>query len=140
MCRVLQEMEKRISLHVAKYLVGLAEKVQDFKDSLSEAAKEKGTIVGIFGLGGAGKTTMAKELFNSKHRGYNASYFLFDVRESHTNSDLWSLQIQLLDDLFKEKQAFRNGDDGIARLKHRLGRERHLHFILVHDDIDHCWD
>ncbi|GLJ33160.1 hypothetical protein SUGI_0667530 [Cryptomeria japonica] len=77
--RVLKEIEKRRPLHVAKYPVGLATKVQNFESFCSET---EGTV-GIFGLGGIGKTTLARELFNSKRLRYSASCFLSDVREAH---------------------------------------------------------
>ncbi|GLJ52194.1 hypothetical protein SUGI_1110240 [Cryptomeria japonica] len=135
--RVLQEMKRRIPLHVAKYPVGLAEVVQDFESCCSETGKHKVTIVGIYGLGGSGKTTLAKELFNRKRSEYHASCFLSDVRDSHANRDLQSLQSQLFRDLFHEPRVFSNVDEGIGQLKHRLGRSRHLHFLIVLDDVDH---
>ncbi|GLJ23730.1 hypothetical protein SUGI_0449780 [Cryptomeria japonica] len=135
--RVLQEMEKRIPLHVAKYPVGLAELVQDFESSCLKTMRDKVTMVGIFGLGGSGKTTLAKELYNRKRSRYSASCFLSDVRELHASLDLNSLQSQLFKDLFNENRVFRNVDEGTGQLKHRLGRARHLDFLIVLDDIDH---
>ncbi|GLJ33154.1 hypothetical protein SUGI_0667260 [Cryptomeria japonica] len=133
--RVLEEMKRRKPLHVAKYpvVLALAEQVQDFEDSFSQTVRDKVTIAGIFGLGGSGKTILAKELFNGKRSDYKASCFLSDVRDS----DLCSLQSQLCKDLFHEDPKFDSIDVGIAHLKHRLGRARNLHFLIVLDDIDH---
>ncbi|XP_057850299.2 disease resistance protein Roq1 [Cryptomeria japonica] len=131
--QVVQEKEKSIPLHAAKYPVGLAELVQDFERSCSKTAG----VVGIFGLGGSGKTTLGKELFNRKRSGYHTSCFLSDVRESHARGELHCLQSQLCKDLFPADQInISNVDQGIGVLKYRLGRARHLHFLIILDDID----
>ncbi|GLJ33119.1 hypothetical protein SUGI_0666520 [Cryptomeria japonica] len=136
--QVLREKEKWTPLHVAEYPVGLAELVQDFESCCSETEKEdKVRMVGIFGHGGSGKTTLAKELFNMKRLGYNASCFLSDVRESHAKGELHCLQSQLFKDLFDEDRKFMNIDEGLGKLKDRLERARHLDFLIVLDDIDH---
>ncbi|XP_059063904.1 disease resistance protein Roq1-like [Cryptomeria japonica] len=135
--RVLQEMKKRTPLHVGKYPVGLPELVQDFERSCSMTARGKVTIVGIFGLGGAGKTTLAKELLNIKCSGYNASCFLSDVRESHARRDLHTLQSKLFKNLFHEDRKFGHAAEGIGQLEHHLGRAKHWHFLIVLDDINH---
>ncbi|GLJ52191.1 hypothetical protein SUGI_1110210 [Cryptomeria japonica] len=137
MFRVLQEMKRRIPLHVAKYPVGLAELVQDFESCCSETVKDKVTVVGINGLVGSGKTTLAKELVNKKRSGYHRSCFLSDVRESHARGELQSLQSKLLENLFNEDRKFRNVDEGRGNLKHRLERSGHLRFLIVLDDVDH---
>ncbi|GLJ33134.1 hypothetical protein SUGI_0666940 [Cryptomeria japonica] len=135
--QVLQEKEKWIPLHVAEYPVGLAELVQDFESSCSETVNDKAKIVGIFGLGGSGKTTLAKELLNIKRSGYSATCFLSDVRESQAKGELHCLQSQLFKDLFDEDQKFMNIDGGLGKLKDRLKRASNLRFLIVLDDIDH---
>ncbi|XP_059063265.1 disease resistance protein Roq1 isoform X2 [Cryptomeria japonica] len=146
--RVLQEVQERknrIPLDVAKYPVALAELVEDFESCCSETRRherpktvDKVMIAGIYGLGGSGKTTLAKELFNRKRSGYHASSFLSDVRESHANRELQCLQSQLLKDLLKiEDLKISSVHHGIGELKDLMGRARHLHFLIVLDDIDH---
>ncbi|GLJ30475.1 hypothetical protein SUGI_0603170 [Cryptomeria japonica] len=134
--RVLQLVQERRNskpLNVAKYPVGLADLIQDFESCCTG----KVMIAGIYGLGGSGKTTLAKELFNRKRSDYHAASFLSDVRESHANRDLQCLQSQLLKDLFPKDSEISSVHHGIGELKDRLGRARHLHFLIVLDDIDH---
>ncbi|KAH9288603.1 hypothetical protein KI387_032720, partial [Taxus chinensis] len=95
---VQKEFERfKPKLPVAKYPVGLHKLVQDFEKKcldelvddfesqcrMREEGKDKPKIVGIFGMGGIGKTTLYKELFNRKRSQYSRRCFLFDVREAY---------------------------------------------------------
>ncbi|XP_059064371.1 disease resistance protein Roq1-like [Cryptomeria japonica] len=147
-----KEVQRRRFLYVAKYPVGLdklvvdferrclRELVQDFENQcgVNEGEKGKAQIVGIFGMGGIGKTTLSKELFNLKRPQYTRACFLFDVREASARCDLPSLQMKLLKDLFGEKElTFQSAEEGSSCIWNRIERSSSLSFLIVLDDIDH---
>ncbi|XP_057837004.2 disease resistance protein Roq1 [Cryptomeria japonica] len=136
---VLKEVERMTPLDVAKHSVGLDELVDDFESKCGRhIEKENFKIIGIFGIGGSGKTTLAKEFFNRKRSEYDRSSFLFDVREAAAKGELPSLQTKLLKDLFMEDHPkFQSTDEGISYLRYRLGKALLLRFLIVVDDIDH---
>jgi hypothetical protein len=84
---------------VAPYQVGLQETSKELIETLNRMEKDVG-ILSLVGMGGIGKTTLAKELYCSfeKNDTFEKKSCLMDVRESA----ILDLQKQLARDLFKE--------------------------------------
>ena len=100
---MLKELQKERSLDVAKHPMGLDEIVEDFEQHCRQEEENRVKIIGVFGMGRSGKTTLAKELFNLKRLDYHGSCFLTDVREASSKGELLSMQTKLLKDLVHEK-------------------------------------
>jgi len=132
--RVVELMAEKTQLYVAKNPTGLDDKIENFEATvLAQQHTGEVQVVGIVGLGGVGKTTLAIEFFNRKKSQYNKSYFLSDVRENAKIS-LLSLQSKLLQGLFGVHQQIDNIPQGTAMVRQFLSSSK---IFLILDDIDH---
>uniref|UniRef100_A0A7N2LHW1 TIR domain-containing protein n=2 Tax=Quercus lobata TaxID=97700 RepID=A0A7N2LHW1_QUELO len=121
-------------LYVAKYPVGVDSRAKDV-ESLVDIKSDYVHMVGIHGLGGIGKTTIAKAVYNKIVGNFERSCFLANVREnSRTDDDTIKLQEKILSKILQNQHLkVNNVSEGINVIKERLRSKR---VLLVLDDVD----
>jgi len=122
-------------LYVPEHLVGMDWLAHNIFDFLSTATDDV-RIVGVHGMPGIGKTTIAQVVFNQLCHGFEGSCFLSDINErSKQVNGLVPFQKQLLHDILKQDVAnFDCVDRGKVLIKERLRRKR---VLVVADDMAH---
>jgi hypothetical protein len=124
----------RTQLFVAKYPTGVDSRVEAV-ESLLDTKSNGVRMVGIYGLGGIGKTTIAKAVYNKIADRFEGCSFLMNVREnSRLPNGIIQLQEKLLFEILGENDLkVVNVSKGINVIKERLC---HIKVLLILDDVD----
>ncbi|XP_023767547.1 disease resistance protein RUN1 [Lactuca sativa] len=117
-------------------LVGMETRVYDVLSSLRTSLNDV-RMIGIKGMGGGGKTTLARAVFDQISFQFEGKSFVENVREvsKASLSGLKSLQNQILSDVFNDQSiSVSSVYDGKNMMKRRMGGKK---VLLVLDDVDH---
>lgn len=121
-------------LYVALYPVGIESRTKVITSQL-EKGSDGVRMVGIWGMGGTGKTTIAKAVYNQLYHNFEGRCFLANIKEISNQLDgQVRLQEQLLCSISKSsKTKLENVDRGIVLLQERFRRKK---VLLILDDVD----
>ncbi|XP_056174321.1 disease resistance protein RPV1-like isoform X2 [Syzygium oleosum] len=131
--KVLSELKKAFQLVVPEQLIGIDNAVEDILRLLDDNPSAT-QIVGIHGMGGIGKTTLAKVVYNKLSDQFRYRSFIANIRESSLHKGISCLQNQLISDILKINNQLSNMDEGIRIMESRLKCKK---VLLLLDDVDH---
>ncbi|KAL3740387.1 hypothetical protein ACJRO7_021637 [Eucalyptus globulus] len=130
--KVLTKLKKSFGLVTSENLVGIdnhVNKVMKFVDNKSNAT----LFVGIHGMGGIGKTTLAKTIYNKLSDQFEHRSFIADIRESWKRNGVHYLQNQLIYHIFNRENEVCNADVGIKFISSMFKSKK---VLVLLDDVD----
>ncbi|KAL3714771.1 hypothetical protein ACJRO7_006640 [Eucalyptus globulus] len=116
------------------YLVGIDDRIEDIEKLLNHADTGDVRFVIIHGMGGIGKTTLAKAIFNELFSRFEGHSFLSNIPESSPCHGIVKMQRKLVADLlnFSLPETF-DFEDVNNMIRNRLPNKR---VLLVFDGMD----
>jgi len=123
-------------LHVADYPVGLESRVLHVRSLLDAGSDDGVHMIGIHGMGGIGKSTLARAVYNELiiAEKFDGLCFLANVRENSDKHRLERLQEKLLLEILGENNIrLTSKEQGIPIIESRLTGKK---VLLILDDVD----
>ena len=132
--KIVQEISNKLNKFIVDTngLVGINSRAKKLKSLLAIESNDV-RIIGIPGMGGMGKITLARVVYGMVSNQFEACSFIQNVRESERHGLLW-LQQKLLKELLMGRDLnIQDVYHGVLKIKESL---RYKKILLVLDDVD----
>ena len=114
-------------------LVGIDSRVEELMSLLAIGSNDV-RIIGVWGMGGIGKTTLARVVYHIVFNEFEGGSFINNIREVSEKYGLLPSQQKLISEILMERSInIRNVDDGVLMIKNRLYHKR---ILLVLDVVN----
>nr|KYP40392.1 TMV resistance protein N [Cajanus cajan] len=122
----------------SKGLVGIDEKIADVESLIRKSKESKDIcLIGIWGMGGVGKTTLAEEIFNKLQSEYEGYYFLANEREQSSKRGIISLKNEIFSALLTNVVRISTQNSLPDDIVRRIGRMKVFIVLDNVNDSDH---
>ncbi|KAL5158177.1 Disease resistance-like protein DSC1 [Glycine soja] len=115
----------------SKILIGIDEKIA-YVELLIRKEPEATCLIGIWGMAGNGKTTLAEEVFKKLQSEYDGCYFLANEREQSSRHGIDSLKKEIFYGLLENVVTIDNPNVSLD-IDRRIGR---MKVLIVLDDVN----
>ncbi|XP_070661915.1 disease resistance protein RPV1-like isoform X2 [Malus domestica] len=130
---IMKWLPRTNELNVAEHPIEIKSRILRIINHLSGGGSNKVVMVGIWGMGGWGKTTAAKAIYNQIHGEFQSKIFLDDIRDATSKHGLVYLQKKLVSAILKSKRQIRSVGEGIELIKQEF---QHRRVLLIMDNVD----
>ena len=119
--------------YITKDLVGIYSQIVELESCLVVGSNDV-RFIGIWGMGGMGKTTLARVVYYMVSKKFEACSFIENVREKSEKDGLLFLQQKLIYDILMETNLkIKDVYDGALKIMNKV---HHKRILLVLDDVD----